>query len=427
MNQIETYRVEQHQISRKNPWWDFCQDVCNSSRALYNKAQHLNKEVSEYQNKILSYSQMCSHFRSDEAYKRLPAKVSQNVLKQVYMSWVSFFESLKSWKKDLGKFTGRPFPPNYLGKRKGNVVKYNYQAISKSAFSKGFINPSKTPLLIPVKPGLKFSQLAEVRIVPKLGYFVVEVVYKEKVIPKESSNLKNISAAIDLGLDNLATVVFSDPRIQPLVANGKPLKSKNQWFNKEVSRLKSCLRSGVRTSKKIENISKNRNNFIDSYLHQITSKLVKEFSKLNVTEVAIGSNKQWKTNISIGKVNNQNFSQIPHSKLISLLTYKLEKHGISVKVGEESYTSRASFLDWDMIPSWEPGNTSNHSFSGKRVETKKYIASDGREIHADVNGAFNIGRKVIPNSFDSLESIVSRNSGCVVAHPRRINLFSQND
>ena len=93
-----------------------------------------------------------------------------------------------------------------------------------------------------------------------------------------------------------------------------------------------------------------------------------------------------------------------------------------VGVGEESYTSKASFLDWDIIPTWEPGQANNVKFSGRRVTTKKYRSENGTLINADVNGAFNIGRKVIPNSFDSLKSIVGPNSGCVVAHPRRITI-----
>ena len=124
----------------------------------------------------------------------------------------------------------------------------------------------------------------------------------------------------------------------------------------------------------------------------------------------------------MGNRNNQQFVQIPHDKFVKMLTQKLEKLGITVKVGEESYTSKASFLDWDIIPTWKPGKANSIKFSGKRVATKKYRAQDGTLINADVNGAFNIGRKVIPNSFGSLKSIVERNSGCVVVHPRRINI-----
>jgi transposase len=87
-------------------------------------------------------------------------------------------------------------------------------------------------------------------------------------------------------------------------------------------------------------------------------------------------------------------------------------------VGEESYTSKSSFLDWDNIPTYTP-NT-KHKFSGRRVQRAWYVSKNGTLIHADVNGAFNIGRKVIPSAFDCLKSIVLRNMGCLVVHPRRM-------
>ncbi|MEC4816210.1 MAG: zinc ribbon domain-containing protein [Scytonema sp. PMC 1069.18] len=148
--------------------------------------------------------------------------------------------------------------------------------------------------------------------------------------------------------------------------------------------------------------------------------IVDELVKTGVTLVAIGKNEQWKTSINIGKRNNQAFTQIPHARFIEMLTYKLEKVGITVKVGEESFTSKASLIDWDIIPTFDRNNKVKHKFSGKRVQRAWYISKDGFRIHADVNGAFNIGRKVIPNSFSCLQEIVERDRGCLVVHPRRI-------
>ena len=296
---------------------------------------------------------------------------------------------------------------------------FNIQTVSKAEFKKGFIAPSMSPIRVPVKPGLSFVDIVELRLVPKIGCYVLEVVYDDKQSGWKLTN-QGLSAAIDIGIDNLATIVFSDPSIQPLAVNGKPLKAENQWFNKEVARLRSAL--GFGTSHKIQNIIRNRNNFVHSYLHQATAKIAAELNDLGVTEVAIGKNPQWKTKCNMGNRNNQQFVQIPHDKFVKMLTQKLENLGITVKVGEESYTSKASFLDWDIIPTWKPGKVNSIKFSGKRVATKKYRAQDGTLINADVNGAFNIGRKVIPNSFDSRELIVGRNSGCVVAHPRRITI-----
>ncbi|MGK7873479.1 MAG: IS200/IS605 family accessory protein TnpB-related protein, partial [Xenococcaceae cyanobacterium] len=171
-----------------------------------------------------------------------------------------------------------------------------------------------------------------------------------------------------------------------------------------MAKYKSRLPLGVKTSKRLENIIINRNNRLKTHIHQVTRRLTNELLSLGVSEIAIGKNEQWKTNIKIGKRNNQNFVQIPHAKIIDQLTEKLKSVGIEVIVGEESYTSKASFLDWDKIPTFNSNNRSMPKFSGKRVKTKLYISGSGTQIHADVNGSYNIGRKVIPNKFDCLQS-----------------------
>ena len=72
--------------------------------------------------------------------------------------------------------------------------------------------------------------------------------------------------------------------------------------------------------------------------------------------IVIGKNDRWKQEINLGKKNNQNFVQVPHSLLIELITYKANAEGIEVIVTEESYTSKASFLDEDNIPTYKSGN-----------------------------------------------------------------------
>lgn len=414
------YQVEQHQVDREHEWWGYCDEVCFSSKNLYNTAQYTQRQGFVYGHGIQSQAKLDKMFNPSEHYKALPAKVAQLVLKQNTDAWNGYFESIAKYKQDASKFTGCPKPPDYIepGSKGRNLLKFNTQAISKTEFKKGFIAPSKSPIRIPVKPGLKFTDLVEVRIVPKTACYVVEVVYEDGVEPWQLPH-RGLAASIDIGLDNLATIVFSDPTIQPIAVNGKPLKAKNQWMNKEVARLRSQL--GFGTSRRIQNTIRHRNNFVHTYLHQATKMIVDELDDIGVTHVAIGKNPQWKTAINIGGRNNQQFVQIPHAKFIAMLKQKLERVGITVTVDEESFTSKASFLDWDEIPTWTPGANNKHQFSGKRIATKKYRSKDGTIIHADVNGAFNIGRKVFPNFFNPLRLMVERNRGCVVAHPRRIS------
>ncbi|MEH2028719.1 MAG: transposase [Nostoc sp.] len=411
-------QVEKHIIKEGHEWFDYCTDITTISRQLYNTAQFTQRLGFFYGWGTQTQACLDSLFKQNENYKSMPAKVAQLVLKQNADAWNAYYKGVSAYKLDSTKFTGRPKPPSYVDDQ--NVVKFNNQAIGKREFGKGTVVPSMSPIKIPVKPGLKFDDLCEVRIIPKTGCFIIEVVYE---IPKPCelfcSLNPELNAAIDIGLDNLATIVFNDLTIQPIIVNGKPLKSANQFYNKQVAKFRGILAKGFGKSKRIANIVRNRNQFVDSYLHQSTKMIVDEFLSLGVTHVSIGKNEQWKTHLNLGKRTNQNFTQIPHAKFIKMLTYKLERVGITVKVAEKSYTSKASAIDWDIIPTYQPNKKIKHLFSGRRVERAWYISSSGLKIHADVNGSFNIGRKSNPEGFDSIKSIL-RDRGCLVVHPRRI-------
>jgi hypothetical protein len=227
------YQVEQHQIKRGHQWWDYCAEVCFASKNLFNTAQYTNRQSFIYGCGVLTQAELDKMFNSDIHYKQIPAKVSQLVLKQISDSWQSYFKASSAWKLDSSKFTGKPKMPGYLDRGGRNLIKFNTQAIGAKAFKSGVIVPSKSPIELPVKPGLKFESMVEVRIVPKTGCYVIEVVYDDGS-KLAHINDTGLAAAIDVGIDNLATIVFSDPKIQPIAINGKPLKSENQWMNKEV-------------------------------------------------------------------------------------------------------------------------------------------------------------------------------------------------
>lgn len=411
-------RVEKHIIKSGHESFEYCDSITNSSRKLFNSAQFVQRQGLFYGHGTQSQAELDKMFQQHEAYKAMPSKVSQLVLKQSADSWVTYYASLKAYAKEPSKFTGKPQPPGYAEVR--NLVKFNNQAVGKREFARGLIVPSMSPIRLPVKPGMKFPDLCEVRIVPKTGCFIVEVVYEVEEPKLCSRKPPGLAAAIDIGLDNLATIVFSDGKTQPIIVNGKPLKSANQFYNKQIARFKGFLPQSVHTSNRIKNIIRNRNQFVDSYLHQSSRMAVNDLLATGVTEVAIGKNEQWKTKINLGKRTNQKFVQVPQARFIEMLTYKLEAVGIKVTVGEESYTSRASVLDWDNIPTYTPSSNQKHTFSGKRVTRSWYVSSYGYRIGADVNGGYNIGRKVIPTAFEALSSIVQRDRGCLVVHPRRI-------
>lgn len=230
----------------------------------------------------------------------------------------------------------------------------------------------------------------QVRIIPKVGCYVIEVIYEIKENqPKQNQRV----AAIDLGVNNLATVVTNDGD-NPILISGKKIKSINQYYNKITSKKKSLLPYNVFTSKALHRLWLKRNNKISYEIHKITKFLANYFDERDVSKVIVGNNSGWKNGINIGKRNNQNFVNIPYAKFINQLTYKCQLLGITVITREESYTSKASFLDYDEIPNYK--DEAIPKFSGKRIKRGAY-KSKTRIINADVNGAYNTMVKENPN------------------------------
>jgi len=242
---------------------------------------------------------------------------------------------------------------------------------------------------------------------------VVEVIYTKE--PIQANVNPAYYAGIDIGINNLATVASNAPGWKPVIVNGRPVKSINQFYNKRRAELQKKL-SKTGSTKRMERMTNKRNRRIDHYLHTASRYIIDLLVQEGIGVLVIGKSDGWKNEIEMGKRNNQNFVQIPHARFISMLTYKAELVGICVQITEESYTSKASFLDRDPLPVRKPNDDTKHTFSGKRVERGLYRASNGRYINADMNGAGNIIRKVAPDAFGS-EGVED-----FAVHPVRITL-----
>lgn len=129
-------------------------------------------------------------------------------------------------------------------------------------------------------------------------------------------------------------------------------------------------------------------------MHKISRLAVNFCLAHDLGRIVIGTNRNWKQRVNLGKRNNQNFVMLPHNKFIEMVRYKAEEYGIQVTVREESYTSKASSMDFDEIPDFDPKERKPAiSFSGKRFKRGLYQSSKRHLINADINGAANIGRK----------------------------------
>ncbi len=380
--------VEQHVIDKRDPRWKACDAACFLSKNLYNAANYILRQEYIFNCRYLSYVQLHKLMKRHPDYCALPRKVSQWVLKQLDHDWQSFFAARDEWERCPEKFNGRPKLPRYKHKTKGrNLLTYTTQAVRSRAFKKkGVIVPSQLDITIQTQQ----KTFDQVRIVPRKTHYVVEVVYTVQAKPQRVN--RDRMAAIDIGLNNLATVTFNQPDIRPLLVNGRPLKSINQFYNKERARLQSHLADERTTSRRLDVLTDKRNRRINAYLHLASRRLIDLVCLLGCGTLIIGKNDGWKQAIKLGRRTNQNFVQIPHARFIEMLTYKAELTGIHVIVTEERYTSKCSFLDREPIGKHEV-------YAGKRVKRGLFRASDGREINADVNGSYNIMRKVIPNAF----------------------------
>ena len=372
--------AERHIIKKSDIRFKELQQICKLSKNLYNVALYNIRQYFFENNKFLSAFQLDAVLRKKEDidYNALPQKVSQQTLKLVEQNFKSFFGLLKL--KNKGKYKEKVKIPKYLDKNGEFVTVYTNQAVSKKALKEGFIQLSKSS--VKIKTNVKDVQ--QVRLIPKGNHIVVEVLYK--VEEKEILENNNRFCSIDLGVNNLATI--GSNTLKPVIINGKPLKSINQYYNKKLAKLKSELKNEKRTSNRIKSLTNKRNNKVNDYLHKSSRLIANYLVSNNINTLIVGKNKEWKQDVNIGKKNNQNFVQIPHNKLIDMLTYKCKLEGIVVIITEESYTSKCSFLDNEPIKK-------HKNYLGKRVKRGLFQSSNGLLINADLNGSLNILKKVV--------------------------------
>ena len=410
--------VEQHVIRRNDPRYSVIDEAAFKSKNLYNAGNYEVRQSYIHTGKYLNYNEVQRRMQSHEAYKALPAKVGQQVLMQLHHDWDSFFKARDAYNEDPSKFLGRPKLPGYKHKMEGrNMLVYTIQAISrgKKGLQRGIIKPS----MLPIEVQTKHKDVDQVRIVPRKGFYVVEVVYGKEL--KQAEVNPAYYAGIDIGMNNLVALTSNKPHFKSIIVNGRPVKSVNQFYNKRKAELQKQL-GHMGTTARMERMTNKRNRRIDHYMHTASKRIIDLLVKEGIGVLCIGKNDAWKQEANMGKRNNQNFVQIPHARFIAMLTYKAELVGITVKVTEESYTSKASLLDLDPLPVRDPNNGGEkHTFSGKRVKRGLYRASDGRKINADINGSGNIIRKIAPDAFglraveDGKEVLAS-----LVVHPVRI-------
>lgn len=361
-------------------------ELCHCSKNLYNLANYNMRQFLFNLGEIINFYDLYEILKQNPCFKKLPHHANVWVLKNVDSEWKSYWKALKEYKKHPNKFYRKPKLPNYKKKDGEYITIFNkYNTRIKNGNEIHFPKRSNIP---PIKTRIINYKL--IRIIPKNYYYVCEIIYEKK---EHDLNLnKSRILSIDLGVNNLLTTA-NNIGLPSLIVKGNVVKSVNQWYNKIRAVNRSNVDSSHPETKKMSIQTKKRNNRIKNFFHKTSRKLIDYCITNNIGTIIIGYNKGWKQKINIGKKNNQNFVNIPFIKLIQQIQYKSKLIGIKVILTEESYTSKCSALDNEEIKKC-------NKYLGKRVKRGLFQSYDGIRINADVNGAINIMRKVIPTALN---------------------------
>ncbi|MDJ0712732.1 MAG: transposase [Prochloraceae cyanobacterium] len=403
---------------------DILTNLCHLSKNLFNVGLYTVRQYFFAEGKYLSYESNYHLCKENKNYQLLATDCGQQTLKYVDRCFKAFFKLL-SMKKE-GIYHEKINLPRYLPKdghfpliipirARHNFAKDNWKF--KIPTSRQFTRENGS-VYISVPPNLREYRIKEIRILPKQRGKFLDVAFVYESIDEQVSVSNDDAISIDLGLNNLATVVSSTS--ESFIIDGCWLKSKNQWFNKRRSQLVSHKdKQGIKHLTKQEAwLSYRRKNQVSNYLNKAARYIINFCLNRKIGTIVVGYNPTLKQETNMGKRNNQNFVQIPIFTIRSKLKSLCERYGFNYVEQEESYTSKASSVDRDDIPLYNADNPVKPTFSGRRIKRGLYKTKTGHLINADCNGSLNIGLKSKHEAF-------SRVSRVCLTQPVRVNVLRE--
>lgn len=400
--------LKQHIKKLNKEQYVLLREMCLNSNSLYNSGLYIVKNYFKETGKYIGYAQLYNELKQNKHYKFLPAKIAQQILRLIDKNYRSFFALLR--KKNLGQYSDRVQEPRY--KKSNNL----YHLILPN----DQINLIKQHLKITKNIRIPFShkidgEIKQAIIKPKLNgkYYEIYITYQENQMSKPELCSKNY-LSIDFGIKNFVSCVSNVGH--SFIVNGNPIKSVNQFYNKQKATIQSELevKNKKKWSNQLSRITINRDNYINNYFNQTVNIVKKYCLKHKIGTVIVGYNEGWKQEVNIGKINNQKFSYIPFYKFKVKLENKLVELGIEVIFHEESYTSKCSFFDNEPIKKHE-------NYVGRRIKRGLFKTQTGLLLNSDVNGACNILKKVVSNF--NVNSLTDEIVGGIV-HPLMLrNIF----
>ncbi len=418
------YGTQQVLVSQDKDLINILTFICQESHKLTNMGIYYARQLYFKAKKGIGKYELEKIYKTNNHYKVLYSQAAQQILRTVAESFQSYYGLIKAYKE--GKITKRPRIPNYRKKGGLATVSYPKQALK---LKDGQI---RIPLgnscrrwfkldsfFIAMPSNLNFADIKELRILPRNKCFYFEFVYKKET-EKVELNPDNV-LGIDPGLNNWLTCVSNVGT--SFIVDGKHIKSMNRWYNKQLSTIKENKPQGF-WNNKLADITEKRNRQVRDGINKAARIVINHCLENNIGTVIFGWNKGNKNEIELGKKNNSEFVPIPTARLKDRIAQLCLAYRIQFLETEESYTSKASFLDGDYLPKygekpqdWKP--------SGIRQKRGLYRTASNWYINADANGAANIIRKQVSITSSKQATIsLERLSRGILSCPQRIKLWS---
>jgi len=362
----------------------------------------------------------------------------QGVIRTVIKDFNNYFKALETYRENPKKFKAKPNPPK--PKKLRYIMDFSVEG------NRNIFKVQGDKLLVKLRNGryLKVKlpkdfnyEITSFRLKLLADDLYVDVVYKYPLEKKEPKG--EYRAGIDVGLDELLSVVSENPKLKSFIVSGKEIKAFNQWFNKEKAKLRSqidYLKNEIRSgdyedTKRLERklreleikekvLSAHRKRWMDNNLHKIARKLVDLLYETGHKTIYIGKNAlESKNGIDLGSKTNQEFVSIPFRRLIELIKYKAQELGMEVMEVDESYTSKTSpFVNIFKVREKKDKELCKGERKGNVFKDKVM----NKVFHADLVGALNIlrvGAKLLKLGFyENLKVLFIK-----LCNPRRFKLM----
>lgn len=420
---IKTWKVSLKNLSVVE--YQYLREICHLSKNVYNESVYNIRQHYFAEGTYLRYEANYYQMKDSENYVLLGSNISQQSMRAADQSFKSFFGLLKkvkqgayeNWRVKLPGYLSKDgfFPVVFAHAGESDLKDGKFKVPVSHSLRKKYGN---LKFFLDVPKYIVGKKIRQITIIPrgKGKYFEARYIFDD--IDAEEYSLDSSKAlSIDLGVNNFATCATSEG--DSFIIDGRKIKSINQWYNKENARL-SNIKDHQHMNKVWTHrqylITRKRNRRVQNFIYKSSKYIVEYCIKHDIGNIVVGYNDGFQDKVNMGRVNNQTFVMLPYGQFKNRLEYLCKETGIKFTQQEESYTSKANFWGKDEIPTWNPLNPKQGSFTGKRVKRGLYKTDDGKIFNADVNGALNILRK---SNVVSLSALYSRG---VVLTPMRIKL-----